>query len=217
MATFLLCVLASVVIHLGMIAAVGVAIGVTLRVFSLGFGPTVFRAGRFRVGLVPLGGYVNLLDSRREEVPPDEMQTALDGKSTLEQLLVVLSGCVALLVIGCAVAGEAAVRAFLSFPGQFFAGALSPLREAQPLLAASSAFISEAPALRLFGVVAAKLAALNLLPLPMLNGGDAIAVLGRRLGAHRWWPPGVTVLFYLAYMGCCLSWLVALVAYVTTA
>ena len=216
MLTFFIILFVAISIQLGTIAAVGSAIGVTLRVFSLGFGGALFQSGVFRLGIIPTGGYVSFRDSREEPVPLEEMKSALDGRSTLEQIFIVLSGCVVLLGVGYVAAGERAVQAFLSLPAQALAGAISPLGEAQALLTDCSAFVATASTTALFGVVAAKVAALNLLPLPTTNGGAALAMVGRKLSAERWWPPFATRLLLLVYFAFLASWCVAFTAHASS-
>ncbi|MBI2771528.1 MAG: site-2 protease family protein [Burkholderiales bacterium] len=74
MSSFLVSVLVCVLLHLAAIAAAGLAAGVALRAFSLGLGPTLLQLGRFRLGAIPLGGYVRFRASTLEEVSPDEMR-----------------------------------------------------------------------------------------------------------------------------------------------
>jgi membrane-associated protease RseP (regulator of RpoE activity) len=214
MLTFLVVLIVAVSIQLGTIAAVGAATGVTLRVLSIGYGRALFQSGVFRLGLIPTGGYVSFRDSREETVPVEDLKTALDGRSTLEQLFIILSGCVVLLGTAYIAAGERAIQAFLTLPAQALAGALSPLGEAQTLLTDCSAFIATASTAALFGVVGAKVAALNLLPFPSMNGGAALAVVGRKLSAARWWPPIATRALLFVYLAFLASWCIAFVAHI---
>lgn len=207
-------VLVCVAIHLLVIAAAGRRVGVTIREFSLGFGPAVFRSGTFRLGAIPLGGYVRFRDSRAETVPAHEMETAFDGRSTVEQVFIAAAGCAVLLLIAVATPGADGLQAFINGFRQAIAGAVSPLGEAQVLLRDATSFVRGASFPVLLGGVAAKAAAINLLPLPAFNGGVVIAVLARRLLAgDKWWPAGATTFFLWVYMAFVVSWGCAVVVH----
>jgi len=60
----LIAIVLCVLLHTFSMALAGVAMGVTLREVSIGLGPTLFRAGRLRVRLLPLGGAVQFKDSQ---------------------------------------------------------------------------------------------------------------------------------------------------------
>jgi membrane-associated protease RseP (regulator of RpoE activity) len=208
-------VLACVAIHLLAIAAAGWGVGVTIREFSLGFGPAVFRSGIFRLGAIPLGGYVRFRDSSTEAVPAHEMETAFDGRSTAEQVFIAAAGCAVLLLVAVATPGADGLQAFVSGFRQAIAGAVSPLGEAQVLLRDATSFVRGASFTVLLGVAAAKLAAINLLPLPVFNGGVVIAVLARRhLAGDKWWPPGATTFFLWVWLAFVVSWGCAVIVHV---
>jgi Zn-dependent protease len=85
------------------------------------------------------------------------------------------------------------------------------------LLHRAVAFASSASFGSVLAVTAAKLAAINLLPLPALNGGAAIATLSRRMAFNKWWPPFATIA--LAFVGGIISgaWCAAIIAYAFSA
>jgi RIP metalloprotease RseP len=61
------------------------ALGFRVLTFSIGFGKTVWsRVGKdgveYRLGLLPLGGYVRLLDAREGEVPAAEHAVSYQGR-----------------------------------------------------------------------------------------------------------------------------------------
>jgi membrane-associated protease RseP (regulator of RpoE activity) len=201
-------------LHVGTMAVVGNALGAQLQSVSFGFGPTVWRSARFHVRALPVGGSVRFLHTLEDSVPEDEEHRALDRRPTLAQLATVLSGCAVLLALALAVLGAGAVKAFVELPAQFFGGAISPLGDAQALMRQAALALQAAPFAVVLGVVAAKAAALNLLPLPALNGGAALAVLGRRLGVARLWPERVTVALFFVWLAPVAAWFVALCAYV---
>ncbi|WAC72744.1 RIP metalloprotease RseP [Roseateles sp. SL47] len=81
------------------------ACGVKVLRFSLGFGPVLGRwqkgpdGTEFVLSLLPLGGYVRLLDDRFDAVPPDQLHTSLNRKSLWQRSAIVLAGPVANLVL----------------------------------------------------------------------------------------------------------------------
>ena len=64
-------------------------------------------------------------------------------------------------------------------------------------------------------VVAAKFAASNLLPLPGMNGGAAIALLARQAGLDLWWPAKATQALLWVWVVIMVCWLLALGVYFT--
>jgi membrane-associated protease RseP (regulator of RpoE activity) len=86
-----------------------VAFGVPVLVFSIGFGLTLFRwrpqhhkqgqNTEFRVGAVPLGGFVQMLDSREGDVPQDRLPLAFDQQSLMARTCIVAAGPVANLLL----------------------------------------------------------------------------------------------------------------------
>ncbi|MBU4610260.1 site-2 protease family protein [Achromobacter sp. GG226] len=256
--SLLIAVVLCVFLHTFSMALAGVAMGVTLREVSIGFGPTLFRAGRLRVRLLPLGGSVQFKDSqvaaqeRRAaaawardaldekeshlekpdiEVPvleasdsgepedgalvleASDLEGALDQRHAIVQGLIGLAGCAALVMLAVAIWQGAGLHAVVAGFGQIVAGAISPLDEAQGLIAQAEQALVGLPLLGVLGWVAAKLAAFNLLPLPAANGGFVLAALGRALGIQRYWPSGLTMLLLFVYVAIAMSWLVAFGSY----
>lgn len=200
-----------VAVQLGTLAHVARRFGLPLREFTFGMGPTLLHRGRFRWRLLPLGGSVAFVE-------PKGPGSGLDALPPAVQLLICLSGCWVLLAVAAVLAGAPlAWAAFITTPGQWLAGALSPWQDAQPLLRSAARLAHEAPAPVVVGTVAAKLAALNLLPLAALNGGAAVRVLARAAGLDRWWPPSFTVLSALVWLGSLLLWAAAIVGFASAA
>ncbi len=201
-----------VLVHLLTMAAVGRAFGVSIEEFSFGLGPTLVRIGRMRLGPIPLGGYVKFLHSEEDLVSDDAMHTAYDGKSTTEQILVAIAGCMALLSIATLVLGNrVAVQTALDAPGQLLHGGVFTMDAAKQIQRHAVSFVQSAPFLDLLGVVAAKWAAINLLPLPGCNGGKVIAVLAGRFGLRQIWPPVATLFLLMAYVIVLASWCLSFV------
>ena len=82
--------------------------GVRVLKFSVGFGRTVWRwqtnpdKTEYAIGLVPLGGYVQMLDEREGEVELNQRHLAFNRKSLVRRSAIVLAGPVAnLLLAAC--------------------------------------------------------------------------------------------------------------------
>lgn len=74
--------------------------GVKVHRFSIGFGrPLWSRFGRdgteYVLAAIPLGGYVSMLDERAEEVPPEQLHSALNRKPVWQKIAVAAAGPVA--------------------------------------------------------------------------------------------------------------------------
>jgi len=202
-----------VLLHMFVIALCGAAFGVTVREISLGLGPKAFSIGKFTFRALPFGGSVRFKDSREEELDAHDMQGALDSRPLFAQIVIGLSGCLALLALAVVALQAEGVQAFLNGFIEIVTGAVSPMDKAQALLAQAQQRLAGAPFVAVLGLVAAKLAAFNLLPLPAANGGFVIAMIARGLGIAKFWPQGLTPVLLLAYLAIAISWLWALVAY----
>ena len=71
--------------------------GVKVLKFSIGFGRTLFswhdkRGTEFVIALIPLGGFVKMLDEREGEVAAHEMDQAFNRKSAMQRIAVVAAG-----------------------------------------------------------------------------------------------------------------------------
>jgi regulator of sigma E protease len=86
-----------------------VACGVPVLVFSIGFGKTIYRwrpktqrpgqNTEFVIGALPLGGYVQMLDSREGRVPQDQIHLAFDQQSLKARASIVAAGPLANLLL----------------------------------------------------------------------------------------------------------------------
>ena len=69
--------------------------------FSLGFGKPMWRATfgsdrtEFVLGIIPLGGYVRMLDANWQETSEEDSQRSFVNKSLLARSLIVLAGPIA--------------------------------------------------------------------------------------------------------------------------
>ena len=69
---------------------------VKIITFAVGFGPKLFafrsKSNEWRVGCIPLGGYVRMLDAREGEVPLDEKHLAFNYKKPYQKILIACAG-----------------------------------------------------------------------------------------------------------------------------
>lgn len=71
--------------------------GVKVLQFSLGFGPRIlgmrWRGTEYRVGILPLGGFVKMLGEDPEDtVPPADVRASFSSQSVLRRAIIVLAG-----------------------------------------------------------------------------------------------------------------------------
>ena len=88
---------------------VAVAFGVPVLVFSIGFGKTIYKwrprkqhpgqNTEFRICALPLGGFVQMLDSREGSVPPEHLPLAFDHQSLKARASIVAAGPLANLLL----------------------------------------------------------------------------------------------------------------------
>ena len=119
-----------------------VACGVKVLRFSIGFGPVLLRRqGRsgteFTLCLLPLGGFVRMLDEREGEVQASERHLAFNTQSLRARAAIVAAGPLAnlllavLLYAGVAWIGQPQARALLSEPPAGTLAAQAGLRSGQ--------------------------------------------------------------------------------------
>ena len=83
-------------------------LGVRVLRFSVGFGRTLWRwqkdenSTEYVIGLIPLGGYVRMLDEREGEGPVAIRDQAFNRKSLSRRSLIVLAGPLANLLLAIA-------------------------------------------------------------------------------------------------------------------
>ena len=72
-------------------------VGVKVLRFSIGFGKTLFswhdkKGTEYVIALIPLGGYVKMLDETEESVPADQLAFAYNRQAFYKKFLIVLAG-----------------------------------------------------------------------------------------------------------------------------
>ncbi|WP_445397401.1 sigma E protease regulator RseP [Zobellella sp. An-6] len=71
--------------------------GVKVERFSIGFGKPIWRrlgkdGTEYVVAMIPLGGYVKMLDGRVDEISPEQRHQAFDSKSVWARMAIVVAG-----------------------------------------------------------------------------------------------------------------------------
>ncbi|KFZ37164.1 zinc metallopeptidase RseP [Shewanella mangrovi] len=74
--------------------------GVKVLRFSVGFGKSLWRrvgkdGTEYVIGMIPLGGYVKMLDERVEDVPAEQVEQAFNRKSVWARIAIVAAGPIA--------------------------------------------------------------------------------------------------------------------------
>jgi membrane-associated protease RseP (regulator of RpoE activity) len=173
---FAICI-ATMLLHVTALAACARLAKIPIRLITLGIGWTLLKIGLLQIKLLPLGGSVHMKDSRTETLTEAELADAFDHQPRWRQAAIPLGGSLSVLGVSLLLLGIEGWDAFLSGFHQVFAGALSPLTVGPQLIAAFVSGVESDPVAWSFGLFCAKIAAVNLLPLPSLNGGDALMAL----------------------------------------
>lgn len=164
-------------LHLAAMAFVGVKVGGTLRLVRLGFGPEIFRftvrGSDVGIGPFPLGGYVQFWQSTDEKERKEGVSN-FDELSGPRRAAAELAGPISLFVASCLLTLSFAWAPLLSGFSDYVGGALAPRTRGAALLGEAIAAVRDSSPIPLLGLVCAKVAAYNLLPIPALNGGAAI-------------------------------------------
>jgi membrane-associated protease RseP (regulator of RpoE activity) len=211
-----------VALHVSTMAFVGWLLGATLEEVSFGFGPACFqsRIGRvqFRFGLIPLGGYARFNGDQEPAKSQEEILFAADMEPLgfndlhpLRRVAVVASGCLALVVLAAFCLGPShSVRSVARGFAQlvpFAPWTPSWVPEGRELASRCIALFRIGPYRIALGVLAAKIAAANLLPLPSFNGGAIILTLLQwRRGLPEKIVDGVTTLGTLCALCLMIYW-----------
>jgi membrane-associated protease RseP (regulator of RpoE activity) len=193
----------TLVYNLGTVG-VCIAYGIRLEKVALFYGAPVFsfqtRLCSFVVGYIPTGGSVSF----------DMNEFA--KRSLRTRWIVVLAGPLAVFLSAAICLGvDGAVAHFFYAYHQLFRGTAAPLSYGRELVAA---FFSET-ARSIFvgyGILAAKLAALNMLPVPPMAGGRLLTELTEKRGTGKL-AEYITCLFAICFLPVIVCWFVALVSF----
>lgn len=105
LAAFFVAIATLVAVHEWGHFAMARACGVRVLQFSIGFGPRLLgwtsarTATEYRLALLPIGGFVRMLDEREGPVPAGELNQAFNRKPLLQRCAVVLAGPMANLLL----------------------------------------------------------------------------------------------------------------------
>lgn len=204
-------------LHLGAMGLTGVLLGGTLKQVSLGFGPTVrrfrVRGAEVLLKLLPLGGYVQFWRSDDDPAAPPGV-VHFDRLPGYRRALAQLAGPLALLAAAAAFARSSPWIPAVNGARDLLRGALSPASTGADLVAEAVLAVRATPPCAFLGLLFAKLAAWNLLPLPSLNGGAALLDLtvpsGERGNRARAIAAAAGVVVSLAAF---VAWIVAIVTW----
>lgn len=145
-------------------AAMAKCLGASISEVSIGYGPLIASFGRLKVRLLPISGTVKL-QSVADAKSPQELARAFDLQPLWKPVLFHLSGPAILALFAVLLAGQDALDAFGSGFGQIFIGAIRPFSVAQTYLNDYAAYAESHGTLDVLTIIAAKLAALNLVPI----------------------------------------------------
>ena len=192
------------VLHIGSMAIAGWIIGAPIERISLFFGPLIhsikIRGVSFDVRAYPFGGFVRFDDDAFTKIHP------------IRRAFVAALGCASLLLLSVAVLGfsQGFHRLGTGFY-QVFAGALFPRSVGAKLLLNLYHMTAQGQIINTIAVIAAKMAAVNLLPLPNVNGGEILILListilpvSERLRGRLY------VIGFVIFLPVLLLWLIAL-------
>ena len=215
---FMSTVAVATLVHLVAMLASGRLAGLLPVEFVYGLGPQLLglQIGPIRLGIRALlvGGFVRYAGSEDEPGPPGQM--TLESCPLAIRAAVELSGCALLFAVGGFLLGldRASRELWLGF-AQVTRGVVSPSGAVEMCGDAIATLISATWTTSL-GLVAVKMAAVNLLPLPPSNGGNALlAICAAALDIRRSTRRRVVVVGLCGIIGVWGAWLLALIRVVS--
>jgi hypothetical protein len=152
------------------------------------------------IGILPVGGSVKLSEEFEKNSLPVKWLVTISGS-----LFVAISVVIVL-------SFDKAWLAFITGFGQIIYGAISPIAYGATLIQKFFAEDLAASVFTAYGILAAKLVAINLLPLATLNGGQMITALFPNFHDSKW-GGRFSVISLLVMLAIYISWGVALVVY----
>jgi membrane-associated protease RseP (regulator of RpoE activity) len=181
-----------VFLHVGSMALSGLLLGATLEEVSWFFGPPYIRIRigqvNCRFGLIPFGGYAKFKGDQTPRKATEEPLFAADLEPPgfndlhpIKRAAIHASGCLVLIILAVLCLGPVHAtrslgRGFVQFvPFAPWTPAWVP--EGRELAARFLSVFRNGPYPFALGVLAAKLAAANLFPVPPMNGGQLILTL----------------------------------------
>jgi hypothetical protein len=175
---FYVAALVSNVAFVGASATVASALGVHILEMQTGIG-RILRIGKLNIGAIPINGSVRMASVFEHK---DQFDDALyfEHQPRVARAAIALAGAVGMLLIALGVRGAAGWQSFLNAFEQIISGALAPNTRGVELIAGYLRVGASEGPLVAIGVLLAKIAAFNLLPLPWMAGGATLI--------HLLWP-----------------------------
>jgi len=193
------------------------AMAVTAKLFrvkivelSYGIGPKIFCLSKVSVRLIPFAGSLQMIDSRANEIEESELKYAYDHKSKLTRFLIALSGCAFLLAVGYFSFGKDTTQIFIGSFNKILTGVFSPFGSAQTFIESARGFVLSNSVSTILSATAIYFSAINLLPIPVLNGGQALLEI---VDISEKLKGALTVVGVLTFFLMLLSWVSALTIY----
>jgi hypothetical protein len=174
-----------VICHIGTYALLGLWWRLRITEIQLFYGPSLkiqLPFARLQIGCIPLGGCVQFAKRNEGDIQTDStLGDRLNFQQDLprwRQTLLTVSGPITVLIVAMVLLGPS--EAALSFGrgfGQLVEGCLSPRAKATEWLRSYFGLWQTHQFTLATGILAAKMAMLNLLPLPPMAGGQAVMSL----------------------------------------
>jgi len=197
------------------VALLGHLCGVVVEKVNFGIGPAMATGRLWVLRLLPLTASVHFKDTSELDHPTEaDFQGALDRQRLWLKLALAMCGPGALLLLSAMLLGPSAFELFISGFSQCFRGALNPLSDAQGYLSSFHYALISKPFAYIVGLMAAKFAAFNLLPIGATNGSAVIAYIARACFPSARWPARMHQWLVLPLLFFASSWLCAAIFYV---
>ncbi|OGU18627.1 MAG: hypothetical protein A2X85_17465 [Geobacteraceae bacterium GWF2_54_21] len=165
----IICITVAMFVHVWSMALAGWLVGAEIQEVSIGFGPSMLRiktgTASININYIPTGGSVKFGDSFQNIHP-------------IKRVFISAAGCLGLLCLASISFGIP--ETFIKFQngfGQVVYGAFSPRSIGSELLNELYSFLKVNSFFACVALIATKLAAANMLPVPILNGGDIVFTL----------------------------------------
>ncbi|MCF2859185.1 site-2 protease family protein [Pseudoalteromonas sp. SMS1] len=210
MYTFLISINVLVIIHTLCMVITARFFGVRVLEVSIGYGPKLLSYKGCVLKPFIFGGYVKMLDSRVYDLEESDLKYAFDHQKRFIRFLMPLSGCIGLILISLLILGESAFVQLYTGVSQIVLGGLKPMSIGSESVSQIVNFVSNNTLIMVFAFTSIKLAAFNLLPLPVSNGGQAILEL---LGLPEQVREVLGKLGSIILVVLLVSWIVAITSY----
>lgn len=156
------------IIHTLAMAGAGWFVGVKVKKIDIFFGPRIksFTLGEMELNIntIPTGGSVNFAEFK--ETHP------------IKQIFIASSGALALVIVAMMVFGTSeGFQKFLNGFSQVFWGTLSPRSQGSQYLISLYEYMKINSFPLCAGLIASKVAAANLFPIPTFNGGEVFLII----------------------------------------